>query len=64
MISTAIRVARVGSAAELAAAVLMMLGFPALMLAALVPSIPAFAAAAAVTYLADHYLHRKGSYLV
>ncbi|CAM5383439.1 hypothetical protein GCM10010266_06630 [Streptomyces griseomycini] len=64
MISTAIRVARVGSAAELAAAVLMMLGFPCLMLAALVPSVPAFAAAAAVTYLADHYLHRKGSYLV
>ncbi|MGW6736869.1 hypothetical protein [Streptomyces sp. NPDC055013] len=53
-----------GSAAELAAAALMMLGFPALMLAALVPSVPAFAAAAAVTYLADHYLHRKGSYLV
>ncbi|MFE2280786.1 hypothetical protein ACFXAE_26890 [Streptomyces sp. NPDC059454] len=53
-----------GSAAELAAAVLMVLGFPCLMLAALVPSIPAFAAAAAVTYLADHYLHRKGSYLV
>ncbi|MFF4796870.1 hypothetical protein ACFY1U_00455 [Streptomyces sp. NPDC001351] len=64
MISTAIRVARVGSAAELAAAVLMMLGFPAIMVAALVPSVPAFAAAAAVTYLADHYLHRKGSYLV
>ena len=64
MISTAIRVARVGSAAELAAAAFMMLGFPALMLAALVPSVPAFAAAAAVTYLADHYLHRKGSYLV
>ncbi|MFI7415420.1 hypothetical protein ACIBU0_42975 [Streptomyces sp. NPDC049627] len=53
-----------GSAAELAAAAFMMLGFPALMLAALVPSVPAFAAAAAVTYLADHYLHRKGSYLV
>ncbi|MEV5429157.1 hypothetical protein [Streptomyces sp. NPDC052701] len=53
-----------GSAAELAAAVLMMAGFPALMLAALVPSVPAFAAAAAVTYLADHYLHRKGSYLI
>ncbi len=64
MISTAIRVARVGSAAELAAAALMTLGFPALMLAALVPSVPAFAAAAAVTYLADHYLHRKSSYLV
>ncbi|MEU6606767.1 CDP-glycerol glycerophosphotransferase family protein [Streptomyces shenzhenensis] len=64
MISTAIRVARVGSAAELAAAVLMMLGYPCLMVAALVPSVYAFAAAAAVTYLADHYLHRKGSYLI
>ncbi len=64
MISTAIRVARVGSASELAAAVLVMLGFPALMLAALVPSVPAFAAVAAVTYLADHYLHHKGSYLI
>ncbi|MER5435072.1 hypothetical protein [Streptomyces sp. NPDC002588] len=64
MITTAIRVARVGSAAELAAAALMMLGFPALMLAALVPSVPAFAAAAAVTYLADNYLHNKGSYLI
>nr|WP_155057661.1 hypothetical protein [Streptomyces blattellae] len=53
-----------GSAAELAAAAIMMLGYPALMLAALVPSVPAFAAAAVVTYLADHYLHRKGSYLV
>ncbi|KKD06256.1 membrane protein [Streptomyces sp. WM6386] len=53
-----------GSAAELAAAALMILGFPALMLAALVPSVPAFTAAAAVTYLADHYLHRKGSYLI
>ncbi|MEW2116090.1 hypothetical protein AB0945_13000 [Streptomyces sp. NPDC005474] len=64
MISTAMRVARVGSPAELAAAVLMMLGFPCLMLAALLPSVPAFAVAAAVTYLADHYLHRRGSYLV
>ena len=64
MISTAIRVARVGSPAELAAAVLMMLGFPCLMVAALVPSVPAFAVAAAVTYLADHYLHHRGSYLI
>ncbi|MFF8974049.1 hypothetical protein [Streptomyces sp. NPDC014995] len=64
MITTAIRVARVGSAAELAAAALMTLGYPCLMLAALVPSVPAFAAAAAVTYLADLYLHRKGSYLI
>ncbi|MGW0417465.1 hypothetical protein [Streptomyces sp. NPDC003015] len=64
MISTAIRVARVGSAAELAAAVLMLVGFPAIMVAALIPSVPAFAAATAVTYLADHYLHRQGSYLI
>ncbi|MCT9076792.1 hypothetical protein [Streptomyces fulvoviolaceus] len=64
MITTAIRVARVGSAAELAAALLMIAGYPALMVAALVPSVPAFAAATAVTYLADHYLHRKGSYLI
>ncbi|KUJ36493.1 hypothetical protein PV336_02115 [Streptomyces sp. MI02-2A] len=53
-----------GSAAELAAAALMMLGFPVLMLAALLPSVGAFAAAAAVTYLADHFLHRRGSYLI
>ncbi|MCF3130774.1 CDP-glycerol glycerophosphotransferase family protein [Streptomyces olivochromogenes] len=53
-----------GSAAELAAAALVMLGFPCLMLAALIPSVYAFAATAAVTYLADHYLHRKGSYLI
>lgn len=64
MISTAIRVARVGSAAELAAAVLMMLGYPGLMATALVPSAPAFAVAAAVTYLADLYLHRKRSRLI
>ncbi|WLW58611.1 hypothetical protein [Streptomyces sp. YU58] len=53
-----------GSAAELAAAVLMLAGYPAIMVAALVPSVPAFAAATAVTYLADHYLHRRGSYLI
>ncbi|MEV6613779.1 hypothetical protein AB0N31_07840 [Streptomyces sp. NPDC051051] len=64
MITTAIRVARVGSVAELAAVALMTLGFPCLMLAALVPNVPAFAVAAAVTYLADLYLHRKGSYLI
>ncbi|MCN9239486.1 hypothetical protein NGF19_01585 [Streptomyces sp. RY43-2] len=56
--------ARVGSATELAAAALMALGYPALIVAALIPSVGAFAAAAAVTYLADHYLHRRGSYLI
>ncbi|MFF8553084.1 hypothetical protein ACF058_09625 [Streptomyces sp. NPDC015501] len=64
MISTAIRLARVGSRSELAAALLMGLGYPCVMLAALIPHIWFFAAAAAVTYAADWYLHQKGSYLV
>ncbi|MEV8065070.1 hypothetical protein AB0P32_02795 [Streptomyces sp. NPDC085995] len=53
-----------GSAAELFAAALMLLGYPLLTLAALLPNLYAFAAVAAITYLADHYLHRKGSYLI
>ncbi|WP_406402422.1 hypothetical protein OH805_24740 [Streptomyces sp. NBC_00879] len=64
MISTAIRLARVGSRSELAAAALMGVGYPCVMIAALIPSLWFFAAAAAVTYLADWYLHQKGSYLV
>ncbi|GHJ37633.1 hypothetical protein [Streptomyces sp. TS71-3] len=64
MISTAIRVARVGSAAELTAAVLLLLGYAGLTVAALVPSVGGFAAAGAVTYLADRFLHQRGSYLV
>ncbi|MGV9311467.1 hypothetical protein ACWDR0_04655 [Streptomyces sp. NPDC003691] len=64
MISTAIRLVRVGSRSELAAAALLGLGYPCVLLAALLPSVPFFAAAAAVTYLADWYLHRKGSYLL
>ncbi|MFE9699259.1 hypothetical protein [Streptomyces sp. NPDC006270] len=64
MISTAIRLARVGSRSELAAALLMGLGYPCVMLAALIPHIWFFAAAAAVTYVADWYLHQRGSYLV
>ncbi|WP_052411190.1 hypothetical protein [Streptomyces sp. NRRL S-118] len=64
MISTAIRLARVGSASELAAAVLMGLGYPCVMLAALIPNLWFFAAAGAVTYVADWYLHQKNSYLI
>ncbi|MCQ0022695.1 hypothetical protein M4914_06830 [Streptomyces somaliensis DSM 40738] len=56
--------ARVGSGSELAAAVLLGLGFPCLVLAALVPDVRLFAGAAAVTYAADWYLHQKKSYLV
>ncbi|MCF3963612.1 hypothetical protein [Streptomyces fuscigenes] len=64
MISTAIRLARVGSRSELAAAVLMGLGYPCVMLAALIPDLWFFAVAAAVTYIADRYLHQRGSYLI
>ncbi|MER6995021.1 hypothetical protein [Streptomyces sp. NPDC000410] len=64
MISTAIRLARVGSRSELAAAVLMGLGYPCVMIAALIPNIWFFAAAALVTYVADWYLHQRGSYLI
>ncbi|MFG3494094.1 hypothetical protein [Streptomyces sp. NPDC047928] len=64
MISTAIRLARVGSGSELAAAVLLGLGFPCVMLAALIPNLWLFAAAGAVTYVADWYLHQKNSYLI
>ncbi|MEV0037524.1 hypothetical protein [Streptomyces sp. NPDC050804] len=64
MISTAIRVARVGSGSELAAALLLGISFPCVMLAAIIPHFWFFAAAAAVTYLADTFLHQRGSYLV
>ncbi|MEV7089591.1 hypothetical protein AB0O07_27500 [Streptomyces sp. NPDC093085] len=64
MISTAIRLARVGSGSELAAALLLGISFPCVMLAAIIPNLWFFAAAAAVTYLADTYLHQRGSYLV
>ncbi|WP_236240664.1 hypothetical protein [Streptomyces sp. CC228A] len=64
MISTAIRLARAGSGAELAAAVLLLgVGYPAVLLAALLPNLWLFAAAGAVTYLADWYLHQKRSRL-
>ncbi|WP_434589408.1 hypothetical protein [Streptomyces sp. A5-4] len=64
MISTAIRLARVGSGSELAAAALLGLGYPCIMLAALIPNLWFFAAGAAVTYLADQHLHQRGSYLI
>ncbi|MFI5757144.1 hypothetical protein [Streptomyces sp. NPDC051569] len=64
MISTAIRLARVGSRSELAAAALLGLGYPCVLLAALIPNLWFFVSAAAVTYAADRYLHMRGSYLV
>ncbi|MDK0519426.1 hypothetical protein [Streptomyces sp. ML-6] len=64
MISKAMRLARVGSGSELVAALLVALGFPCIMLAAILPNLWFFAAAAAITYLADRYLHHCGSYLI
>ncbi|WP_406860881.1 hypothetical protein ABZO31_10645 [Streptomyces sp. HUAS MG47] len=64
MISTAIRLARVGSRSELAAALLMALGYPCVLAGALLPNIWLFAGASAVTYATDWYLHHKRSYLV
>ncbi|MFJ8852193.1 hypothetical protein [Streptomyces sp. NPDC102437] len=64
MISKAMRLARVGSGSELAAALLMAVGFPCIMLAAIIPNLWFFAAATVVTYLADRYLHHCGSYLI
>ncbi|MGR8010577.1 hypothetical protein [Streptomyces hypolithicus] len=64
MISTAIRLARVGSGSELAAAAVIGLGYPCIMLAALIPNLWIFAGAGVATYVADHYLHRCGSYLI
>ncbi|WP_442813577.1 hypothetical protein [Streptomyces sp. NBC_01754] len=42
----------------------MMLGYPCIVIAALLPDIWFFAAATAVTYVTDWYLHQRGSYLV
>nr|WP_233517993.1 hypothetical protein [Streptomyces corynorhini] len=53
-----------GSRSELAAAVLLGLGYPCVLLAALIPNLGFFAGAAAVTYAADRFLHMRGSYLV
>lgn len=64
MIATAVRLARVGSASELVAALVLLGGFPCMLLAALLPSVWSFAAAAAATYAADFWLHQRGSRLV
>ncbi|MFJ3928809.1 hypothetical protein [Streptomyces sp. NPDC090029] len=64
MISKAIRLARVGSGPELAAAILLTLAFPSVMLAAIIPSVWLFAFAVAISYAADWFLHHRSSYLI
>ncbi|WP_425586316.1 hypothetical protein [Streptomyces sannanensis] len=53
-----------GSRSELAAAALLWLGYPCVMIAALLPDFWFFASAAAVTYVADWYLHHRDSRLI
>ncbi|WP_326599074.1 hypothetical protein [Streptomyces sp. NBC_01803] len=62
--ATLYRLAGVTGGAELSAALLMLVSYPLLLLAALLPSAGAFAAAAVLSYGGDHYLHRRGSYLL
>lgn len=64
MIQKAIRMARVASGAELAAALLMLLSYPCLVAAALLPSLWFFVAAGVVSYATDWYLHQRRSYLI
>jgi hypothetical protein len=64
VISTAVRLARVDSRSELTAALLMALSYPSLLVAALIPSLWFFVAAAAVSYVSDWYLHQRGTYLI
>jgi hypothetical protein len=64
VISTAVRLARVGNRSELAAALLMALSYPSMVLAALLPSLPFFVAALAVSYVADWYLNQRKVYLL
>lgn len=64
MKATLLRGFRVGSVPELIAALLMLVSYPLLVLAAALPHFVLFSALCAVSYLADHYLHRRGSYLL
>jgi hypothetical protein len=62
--ATLLRVFRVGSLPELFAALLLMLSLPLLGVAAFLPDFVLFAVFCGVSYLADHYLHRRNSYLL
>ena len=64
MIATAIRLARVETGGELAAALLMLLSYPCLVLAALLPNLWFFVVAGVVSYVTDSYLHSRRTYLI
>ncbi|GAB2901759.1 hypothetical protein [Streptomyces mayteni] len=58
------RLVGVASGAELVAALVMVVGYPLMLATALLPSAVGFAVAAVCSYLGDHYLHRRGSYVL
>jgi hypothetical protein len=58
------RLAGVTSGGELAAAVLMLISYPLMLVTALVPVTGAFIGAVVLSYAGDHHLHRRGSYLL
>ncbi|MFD3455629.1 hypothetical protein ACFWVC_26075 [Streptomyces sp. NPDC058691] len=64
MITKAVRLARVDTRPELGAALLMMLSYPCVMVAALLPNLWFFAAAVTVGYVADWFLTMRGVYLL
>jgi hypothetical protein len=64
VILTAVRLARVDTRTELAAALCMALSYPGLLLAALLANLWLFAAAGLLSYVSDWYLHQRGTYLI
>ena len=62
--SSLIRLARVDDRTQLGAALLLLVSFPCLLLAALLPSLWFFAGACAVSYLADWWLHQHEVWLI
>lgn len=59
-----LRLVRGGNAGELGAAAVMLVSYPLMLLAALIPSLGMFAGAAVVSYVSDHFLHHRGAYLL
>ncbi|WP_326798650.1 hypothetical protein OG946_27405 [Streptomyces sp. NBC_01808] len=64
MTGALLRLVRVGSPAEFAAAALMLVSYPLMLVAALIPSLGMFAGVAVVSYVSDHFLHRRNVYLL
>ncbi|MGW3241730.1 hypothetical protein [Streptomyces sp. NPDC001070] len=64
MISTAVRLARVGNRTELSVLLIMLLSYPVMVAGALFPHLWLFVSAAAVSYASDWLLRRRGAYVM